>query len=111
MSGGEDKSRREEILDCLAEFPSGATVDEVSAFFDHVRTLDCFRSWLNRLVKEGVVVKIAPTQRKAFMGDYVRGPVRRIKYRLAAASGSQGVSDVDGAGGETGARMVGGREE
>ncbi|MEV4837035.1 hypothetical protein AB0K05_21075 [Nonomuraea sp. NPDC049486] len=86
MSGGEDKSRREEILECLTEFPDGATVDEVSTFFDHARTLDYFRYRLNRLAKEGVVVKIAPTQRKAFQGDYERGLVRRVKYRLAAAA-------------------------
>jgi hypothetical protein len=77
------KSRQEEIVECLAGFPEGATVDEVSAFFDHVGTREYFGRQLRRLVMAGVVVKIAPTQRKAFVGAYERGPVRRLKFRLA----------------------------
>ncbi|MFI7449473.1 hypothetical protein ACIBQX_18395 [Nonomuraea sp. NPDC049714] len=77
------KSRQEEIVECLAGFPDGATVDEVRAFFDCVNTREYFQRQLRRLVLAGVVVKIAPTQRKAFAGDYARGPVRRLKFRLA----------------------------
>ncbi|MEV4216742.1 hypothetical protein [Nonomuraea sp. NPDC049725] len=81
MSGA-GKSRREEIAVCLASFPDGATVDEVAACFGHVNTREHFRRQLRLLVAAGVAVKVVTTQRKAFAGDYARGPLRRVKFRL-----------------------------
>ncbi|MFC4010897.1 hypothetical protein ACFOY2_26965 [Nonomuraea purpurea] len=78
------KSRREEILECLAGFPKGATVAEVCAYFDYVRSPDYMRHWLRKLVGEGLIVRIDPEATGGCVGNSGPAPMGRLKYRLAA---------------------------
>jgi hypothetical protein len=76
------KTARTQILECLATFPDGVTVDDVRAHFDNVPTRECIRKWLRKLVQEGKVARIEPPQETGIAGWYALGPLKRGRYRL-----------------------------
>lgn len=75
--------KREEVLKALEDFPEGATVDDIRAWFDHVPSWEHVNSTLGRLVRLGQVERLRPpNDAPPGWTDYAR----RRKFKLVKAS-------------------------